>query len=142
MKVTGSCHCGHIAYEAEVDPTTVRVCHCTDCQKLTGTVYQASITSLPETLRLNTGASKTYVKMPESENKRFHAFCPDCGTPVYVTAPEPSPSTYGLYGLRVGGLDQRAQLARPMWQQWCRSALAWSMDISNVEQSVHGSTAR
>ena len=38
MKVTGSCHCGQITYEAEVDPETVRVCHCTDCQKLTGRV--------------------------------------------------------------------------------------------------------
>jgi hypothetical protein len=139
MKMTGSCHCGHIAYEAEVDPTTVRICHCTDCQKLTGTVYRASIASLPGTFRLNTGAPKTYVKTAESGNKRFHAFCPDCGTPVYVTAPEPSPSTYGL---RVGGLDQRAQLAPPMWQQWCRSALPWSMDISDVEQSERGWTAR
>jgi hypothetical protein len=38
MKVTGQCHCGHITYAAEVDPETVRVCHCIDCQKLTGTV--------------------------------------------------------------------------------------------------------
>jgi hypothetical protein len=36
MKVTGGCHCGHITYEAEVDPMTVRVCHCTDCQKADG----------------------------------------------------------------------------------------------------------
>jgi hypothetical protein len=33
MQLTGGCHCGHITYEAEVDPETVRVCHCTDCQK-------------------------------------------------------------------------------------------------------------
>ena len=32
MNVTGGCHCGQITYEAEVDPTTVRVCHCSDCQ--------------------------------------------------------------------------------------------------------------
>ncbi len=49
MKVTGRCHCGHITYEAEVDPATVRVCHCTDCQKLTGTVFRAAIASLPGT---------------------------------------------------------------------------------------------
>ena len=47
MKVTGGCHCGHITYEAEVDPATVRVCHCTDCQKLTGTAFRAKIGSLP-----------------------------------------------------------------------------------------------
>ena len=25
MKVTGGCHCGHITYDAEVDPATVRI---------------------------------------------------------------------------------------------------------------------
>jgi Glutathione-dependent formaldehyde-activating enzyme len=43
MKVTGGCHCGQITYEAEIDPATVRVCHCTDCQKLTGTAFRANI---------------------------------------------------------------------------------------------------
>jgi hypothetical protein len=48
MKVTGGCHCGHITYEAEVNPATVRVCHCTDCQRLTGTAFRPNISSLPE----------------------------------------------------------------------------------------------
>jgi hypothetical protein len=69
MKVTGGCHCGHITYEAEVDPATVRVCHCTDCQKLTGTAFRANITSVPETFRLKSGAPKIYVKTAESGNK-------------------------------------------------------------------------
>jgi len=45
--VTGHCHCGHISYEAEVDPATVRSVTATDCQKLTGTAYRAAIASLP-----------------------------------------------------------------------------------------------
>jgi hypothetical protein len=49
VKVTGQCHCGSIAYEAEVDPNTIRVCHCTDCQRLTGTAFRAGIASLPDT---------------------------------------------------------------------------------------------
>jgi hypothetical protein len=36
MKVDGACHCGEIAYQAEVDPNTVGICHCTDCQTLAG----------------------------------------------------------------------------------------------------------
>ena len=52
MKVTGACHCGCITYEAEVDPATVRICHCADCQKLTGAVYRAGIASLPGTFIL------------------------------------------------------------------------------------------
>src|SRR5262245_28132869 len=135
MKVTGGCHCGSITYEAEVNPTTVRICHCTDCQKLTGSVFRATIPSLPGTFRLASGAPKTYVKIAESGNKRHHGFCPDCGTPIYATSAEPNPS---IYGLRVGGLDQRAQLAAPTFQQWCRSAIAWSMDISKAERFERG----
>ncbi len=132
MKVTGGCHCGHIAYEAEVDPAAVRVCHCADCQKLTGTAFRTNIASLPGTFRLLNGAPKIYLKTAESGNKRAHAFCPDCGTPIYAAAPEPNPTSYGL---RVGGIDQRAQLGPPARQIWCRSALPWSMDISGVERA-------
>jgi hypothetical protein len=131
MKVTGRCHCAHITYEAEVDPATVRVCHCTDCQKLTGTAFRTNIASLPGTFRLKSGAPKIYIKTAESGNRRAHGFCPDCGTPIYSTAPEPNPSTYGL---RVGGIDQRAQFAPPARQAWCRSALLWSMDLRSVER--------
>jgi hypothetical protein len=36
MKVDGHCHCGEIVFEAEVDPNTASICHCSDCQTLTG----------------------------------------------------------------------------------------------------------
>jgi hypothetical protein len=135
MKVTGGCHCGHIAYEAEVDPATLRVCHCADCQKLTGTAFRTNIASLPGTFRLKSGAPKIYLKTAESGNKRAHAFCPDCGTPIYAAAPEPNPTSYGLW---VGGIDQRAQFGPPARQIWCRSALPWSMNISGVERAERG----
>ncbi len=70
MKVTGGCHCGHITYQAEVDPGTIRVCHCTDCQKLTGTAFRATIPSLPGTFVLTNGAPKIYIKTAQSGNKR------------------------------------------------------------------------
>jgi|SRR5579872_7469416 len=131
MKVTGTCHCGQITYQAEVDPETVRICHCTDCQKLTGTVFRAAIPSLPGTFVLNGGTPKTYIKTAESGKQRVHAFCPECGTPIYATSSEPNPQ---VYGLRFGVIDQRAQLAPPKRQQWCRSALPWSMDLTQVER--------
>lgn len=132
MKVTGSCHCGHITYEAEVDPGTVRVCHCTDCQKQTGTAFRATIPSLPGTFVLKTGTPKIYIKTAESGTRRAHSFCPECGTPIHATALEPNPS---IHGLRVGGIDQRAQLGPPVRQIWCHSALSWSMDLTHLERS-------
>lgn len=130
MKVTGRCHCGQISFEAEIDPAQVRVCHCTDCQTLSGSAFRVNVSSLPGSLVLTSGTPKTYIKTADSGNKRVHAFCPDCGTPLWATSPDPDPKSYGL---RVGTLDCRAEL-RPSRQGWCRSALPWSMDLTGIER--------
>ncbi|HTV90348.1 MAG TPA: GFA family protein [Stellaceae bacterium] len=131
MKVTGKCHCGNIAFEAEIDPGEVRICHCTDCQTLSGAAYRINVASLPGTFRLTRGTPKTYIKTTaDSGNRRSHGFCGHCGTPLWATSPEPNPPSYGL---RVGTLDCRADLV-PTRQGWCRSALPWAMDISGIEQ--------
>lgn len=125
MNITGSCHCGAIRYRAEVDPARVTICHCTDCQKLTGTAYRVSVGTRREAFALEQGTPKTYVKTAESGARRAQVFCPECGSPLFtydLAAPE-------VYGLRVGCIDQRRQLA-PGKQIWCGSALPWVMDIA------------
>ena len=127
MKVHGRCHCGLITYEAEIDPARVTACHCTDCQMLTGSAYRVSLPAPRESFVLRTGQPKIYVKTAESGARRIHAFCPDYGTPVYSSAISDPP----MYSLRVGCLDERAELP-PRKQIWCRSALAWAMDLHEV----------
>jgi hypothetical protein len=129
MKVEGRCHCGQITYEAIVDPEKVGICHCTDCQMLTGSAYRATVPAPRETFSLLTGQPKTYVKTADSGTKRVHAFCPNCGTPIYSAAISDPPA----YSLRVGCLQQRAAL-RPTRQQWCRSALSWAMNLEDIQQ--------
>ena len=128
MKVNGRCHCGKIRYEAEVDPTKVTVCHCTDCQMLTGSAFRANVQAPAASFVLH-GTPRIYIKTAESGNRRAHAFCPDCGTPVYSAAINDPP----FYSLRVGCLEQRAQLV-PARQIWCQSALGWSMNLEGVEK--------
>src|SRR5215510_302316 len=83
MKVDGSCHCGTIRFEAEIDPNKVVLCHCTDCQTLSGTAFRTVVPAIAGTFRLLSGAPTVYVKTGESGNKREQTFCPDCGTPIY-----------------------------------------------------------
>src|SRR5687768_6763235 len=78
MKVDGSCHCGNIRYEAEVDPAKVVLCHCTDCQTLSGTAFRTVVPTSEGTFKLLAGTPKAYVKTGESGNKRVQTFCPDC----------------------------------------------------------------
>jgi hypothetical protein len=127
MKVQGRCHCGRIAYEADIDPEEVSACHCTDCQMLTGSVYRVSVRAPAATFRMLSGEPKRYIKTAESGAMRAHWFCGDCGTPAYACALEDPPT----YSLRVGCLEQRGQLP-PKKQIWCRSALPWSGDLGQV----------
>ncbi len=96
---------------------------------LTGSAYRANIQAPAETFVLRTGQPKIYIKTAESGTRRAHAFCPNCGTPVYSCAIGDPPT----YSLRVGCIKQRAEL-RPTRQIWCSSALPWSMDLRAVEQ--------
>ncbi|MGE0802565.1 MAG: GFA family protein [Lautropia sp.] len=136
MKVHGACHCRQITYEAEIDPATVSICHCTDCQVLSGAPYRVSVPALPGTFRLLTGQPATYVKTADSGARRRHSFCSNCGAPVSAGADTDQPPTQML---RVGGLAERARLA-PMRRIWCRSALPWSEAIGEVP-GVAGQTA-
>ncbi|HEX4325630.1 MAG TPA: GFA family protein [Burkholderiales bacterium] len=132
MKVDGSCYCGKITFEGDVDPNGVNVCHCTDCQNITGSPFRTSILTPAEHFKIS-GTPKTFIKTAESGTQRIHAFCPDCGTPVYATAIS-NPATYTL---RLGTLKQRAQL-KPKMQIWARSALPWFKDLSDVKAHERG----
>ena len=134
MKVQGSCHCGMLSYEAEIDPDKVGMCHCTDCQQLTGSAFSTFVPVPKDAFRLRSGRPKLYVKTAESGNKRAQAFCPECGSPLYGAAPVADPPSFLL---RVGAIRQRAQL-RPKVQVWCRSALDWAMDVRAIPRFPKG----
>ena len=87
MKVSGGCHCGAIAYEAEIDPAKVGICHCTDCQMLTGTAYRVSVPAPAAQFRITRGTPTVYIKRT------------------------------AVYTLRIGNIAERANLPpqRQMW---------------------------
>jgi len=128
MKIDGGCHCGFITYEAMVDPSRVGICHCTDCQILSGSAFRTAVAAPRDGFKLLTGRPKEYVKT-ESGAKRVQAFCPECGTPIYSAEPGDSP----FYVIRVGTARQRAELI-PKRQIWCGSRLAWVSDIGAIMQ--------
>jgi len=136
MKIDGGCHCGNISYTAEVDPEKVGICHCTDCQTLSGTAFRVSVPATKENFQL-TGNLKIYVKTAESGAKRAQGFCAECGTPIYATAAE-NPQ---IFNIRVGTARQRAEL-RPKSQGWYRSARDWVNDLSLMKQYAKQRSAK
>lgn len=128
MQVHGRCHCGGVQYEAFVDPEKTTICHCTDCQNLTGSAYRVSVAANEGSFRVTSGTPSVYVKLGESGSRRAQAFCSNCGSPLYTYDAE-NPK---IYGLRVGCIVERAELV-PRRQKWCRSALEWTQSLAGME---------
>ena len=128
MKIDGGCHCGDITYEAEIDPELVFICHCSDCQALSASVFR-TVARVPEKdFRMLSGDPKIYVKSGDSGAKREQAFCPECGSAIYATSVGAGPK---FYGLRLGTARQRAELT-PKFQYWSRSALTWLSELDSI----------
>lgn len=72
-------------------------------------------------------APLSYVKTAESGNRRLHAFCGNCGTPLYAA----SIDTPKDCSLRIGTITQRAQFM-PLRQIWRRSKLGWVDRLASV----------
>ena len=126
LDVHGQCHCGAVRLSAKVNPAKVFVCHCADCQVLTGSAFRVVVPAVPGSIKV-AGAVKEYARTAESGAVRLQAFCPECGTPLFAR----SESADGLATLRVGVLAERDQL-RPSVQLWRRSALPWVNDLGGI----------
>ncbi len=131
MKIDGGCHCGNITYRADVDPDDVIICHCTDCQTLSGSAFRTVVHADEAGFELLNSAPKIYVKTAESGAEREQAFCPECGTQIYATSVGAGPRRLGL---RVGTISQRNELP-PKAQYWCRSAQSWVSEIGAIERA-------
>jgi hypothetical protein len=130
MKVEGQCHCGAIAYEAEVAPGTIGICHCLDCQRLSGGAFRSNVPAPAAGFRILRGEPRRYVKIADSGAQRVHAFCGTCGSPVYSCAVE-NPQSYSL---RLGALTQGAALGQPARQIWTKRRLPWIPVLEGVPE--------
>lgn len=128
MNIDGGCHCGQIKYRANVDPEQVEICHCTDCQALSGSAYRTAVPAEAGSFELLSGNPKLYAKTAEDGSIRLQAFCPECGSPLYSAPPE---GETGYFGIRVGTTRQRDSLV-PKNQYWVRSARSWTQDLSQM----------
>ena len=121
MQIDGQCHCGRIVYEAEIDPEAVSVCHCTDCQALTGSPFRVTVLCSGQSIRMAGAPPKVYGKQGDNGQIRFQHFCSDCGSPLFTSGEGDQADDWGI---RWGSIRQRDAL-RPVRQIWCQSAAVW-----------------
>jgi hypothetical protein len=119
---TGGCACGALRYEARSTPVFENHCQCRDCQKRSGTGHGSYLT-FPRRAEVRiTGEAKTWRVAGDSGNEKSHAFCPTCGSPVYLTfAAMPDP-----IAVHAASLDDPSRF-RPQAVTYSVRGYAWDL---------------
>ena len=85
MKVEGGCLCGAVRYSGEAEPIFAGLCHCTSCQKGSGSAFN-TVVAVPKPAVSFSGALSTYEGKGDTGNATYRRFCPACGSPVAMEA--------------------------------------------------------
>lgn len=81
--VEGGCHCGAIRYRVTGEPLGVFHCHCTDCQKITGSAAEAVALYPRNMFECVKGEPVVYNTMGESGKMLRRNFCGVCGSLLF-----------------------------------------------------------
>ena len=114
----GKCLCGDIAFECDAAPVVTVACHCTHCQKTSGSAFSVNAIVPGAAFRL-TGAYAVFADQGESGGSVERCFCPKCGSPLA------SRLGNGMVAVKVGALESQEDVT-PALQVWTRSARSWS----------------
>lgn len=119
MKRTATCNCGALRAETAGDPGAVVACHCTDCQRRTGSVIGVGAYYSRGEVKI-TGESRPFSR-PTTSGKAFtQNFCPTCGTTLFwISAAKPD-----YIGIAVGGFAD-ASFPAPVRSVWEQSHHTW-----------------
>ena len=119
-EIKGSCRCGRVTYTSAADPVFMGVCHCTNCQKGTGSAF-ATVVAVPTESLTVTGTTKRYDSTGDSGSPTHRAFCPECGSTITQSADMMA----GLIMVPAGTLDDRTWV-KPGMQIYCEAAMPWA----------------
>ena len=118
----GGCTCGNIRYRLNGKPMVVHACHCTWCQRETGSVH--ALNALYEFDRVeHVGAEPEIVDTPSASGKGQRiARCPICRVAVWSNYPGSGPA---VRFVRVGTMDDPAQCPPPDAHIFTSTKLPW-----------------
>lgn len=122
-KLDGHCLCGSITYTCSTEePVMTGICHCTDCQRQSGTAFSAIVGVPRAALHINGDSLKTYDTIGEDRGAIAHrSFCGTCGSPI-ISVLDDMPD---LAFVKAGTLTDASWL-EPQMEVWTSSAQPWA----------------
>jgi hypothetical protein len=116
--LTGGCGCGAVRYELTQPPLYAIWCHCTRCQRRTGSGAALTARVEPGSVRVLEGEDR--IRRWSPGEGRDKAFCVDCGSGLFAERAEDG----AIFGVRMGTFD-RDPGVRPTMRQFTAYAPAW-----------------
>ena len=132
-KMTGGCLCGAVRYEANGPAMGNALCHCRDCQFVSGGEPASLVIVGRDALKITKGELKDFTKKGDSGKNVTRKFCANCGTQVLSdveTAPQ-------IWVIKVGTLDNAAAF-NPGIVLYTSSAQPWAHMPDGVPQMPKG----
>ena len=118
FSLTGGCGCGAVRFEITSPLVSSTYCHCTRCQRRTGTAASANARAEPGSFRIIAGEDHLRAWKPEGGAEKW--FCGECGSALYSRVPgDPE-----QIGIRLGAFDGDPQI-RPSAHQFVAYAAPW-----------------
>jgi hypothetical protein len=118
LPLTGGCLCGGVRFEVTEAPLSANYCHCTRCQRRTGSAASAQARIAPGSLRLVSGEELLGAFEPADGFAKV--FCTSCGSALWSRDPDTGEPS----GVRMGAFDQDPGV-RPSSRQFVDYAAAW-----------------
>jgi hypothetical protein len=120
-KLDGSCLCGKITYSCDAEPVATAVCHCTDCQRQTGTSFSIIVGVPSDALHVEGDSLGSFTTVgTDTQREVARKFCRECGSPI-VSVADAMP---GMSFIKAGTLDDTSWL-EPQMHVWSDSAQPW-----------------
>ncbi len=115
---TGGCGCGAVRWELSEPAVSAVYCHCTRCQRRTGTAASISTEIVPGSFRITEGEQFVEAWVPDEGFEKH--FCGLCGSALYSMSPDDP----DIVAPRMGGYDGDPGV-RPSARQFTDYAAPW-----------------
>jgi hypothetical protein len=119
LPISGGCLCGAVRFELDEIPETAGYCHCTRCQRRTGTASSVQARIDGDTLRILQGEDLIKAWRPPDKGAE-KLFCGDCGGHLFSRNPE----NHREMSVRFGAFDGDPGV-RPTWRAFVAYAAPW-----------------
>lgn len=123
VRLTGGCHCRLLRYTVNVIPFGAYVCHCTDCQSLSGAAFAVAVV-VPAPAFVLTGSPRLVPRVLGSGRTSYRWICPECGVWVSGGSRTDLVASDEWRVVRGGTFDDTSWI-RPGEHFWVRSAQSW-----------------